>query len=54
MMNPLVYSFRMRILRDVLKALCRDRRQNMEIRVVQQRLGNGLEGSFTPNKHQNG
>ena len=55
MMNPLVFSFRMRILRDVLKALCRNRRQNMEIRVVQQkRLGNGLEGSFTPNKHQNG
>ena len=27
----------------------------METRAVQQnRLGNGLEGSFTPNKHENG
>ena len=54
-MNPLVYSFRMQIFRDVLKALCRKRRQNMELRAVQQkRLGNDLEGSFIPNKHDNG
>ena len=57
MMNPIVYSFRMRMFRDVLKALCRKRRQNMhmELRAVQQkRLGYDMEGSFTPNKHENG
>ena len=57
MMNPLVYSFRMRIFRDVLKALCRKRRQNMHMELIavqQKRLGNDLEGSFTPNKHEDG
>ena len=47
MVNPLVYSFRMKIFKDAFNKFQRKRRQN--IRSIQQNnLGFGLEGSFTP------
>ena len=45
--NPLVYSFRMQIFKDALHEFWRKRQQNVRPVVQQNRLGFGLEGSFT-------
>ena len=53
MMNPLVYSFRMQIFKDILKKFCSRKRHNMEMRATPQNTVDlAWRVSFTPKTHE--
>ena len=53
MMNPLVYSFRMQIFKDILKKFCSRKRHNMEMRATPQNTVDlAWRVSFAPKTHE--